>query len=240
VVRECRRQLREGIKDLLPHKSNIGSRLCQTGEQLKKSIVMPDTISFLGFQDIGDHSENPQANGTTCYRDASHSSATIRSILILAVLSLSGCVAVHWRDQAGNIQHSGALRYSIIETDSARIFLTESLGLDLRLAPYDPGLSVGYRKYLSVHPKPAGLPQDEQEGYFWIKESKPDVQGLYLLKVVGTDLGFNLLCNGFTIGYDRTTIIVGPTPTESVMTKIDFAEDNLYATHYYFQPGAAQ
>jgi hypothetical protein len=170
----------------------------------------------------------------------SRASVTIRLILILAMLSLSGCIAVHWKDQAGNIQHSGTFRYSIIETNSAQIFLTESLGLDLRLVPYDPGLSVGYRKYVSVRQKPSRPPQDGQKGYFWIKEPKSEVEGLYLKKVVGTDFGFNLPSNGFTIGYDRTIVIVGPTPIKSVITKVDFTEDSLYATHYYSQQGATQ
>ncbi|NOU08495.1 MAG: hypothetical protein HOO98_00535 [Nitrospira sp.] len=88
-----------------------------------------------------------------------------------------------------------------------------------------------------MHPKPAGLPASEHGGYFWVKESATDETGLYLKKIVGTDLGFNVISNGLTIGYDRTTVIVGPTPTESVITKIDFAEDDLRATQYTSQHG---
>lgn len=153
------------------------------------------------------------------------------------MFSLSGCIAVHWRDQTGAIQHGGILHFSIVDTESARVFLTESIGLDLRLASNDPGLSLGYRKYIAVHPKPAGVPVNAQGGYFWVKESTSDETGLYLKKIVGTDLGFNVISNGLTIGYDRTTVIVGPTPTESVITKIDFAEDDLRATHYTSQHG---
>lgn len=164
-------------------------------------------------------------------------SVATQLIPILLVFSLSGCIAVHWRDQTGGIQHGGVLHYSVVDTESARVFLTESIGLDLRLASNDPGLSLGYRKYISVHPKPAGLPANEQGGYFWVKESASDETGLYLKKIVGTDLGFNVISNGLTIGYDRATVIVGPTPTESVITKIDFIEDDLRATQYTSQHG---
>lgn len=158
------------------------------------------------------------------------------SILLLVFFS-GGCIAVHWRDQTGAIRHGGAFHYSIVNTESARVFLTESIGLDLRIAPNDPGLSFGYRKYITVHPKPAGLPANVQRGYFWVKESTSDEAGLYLKKIVGTDLGFNVISNGLTIGYDRTTTIVGPMPTESTITKIDFTEDDLRATQYTSQHG---
>lgn len=144
---------------------------------------------------------------------------------------------MHWRDQTGGIQHGGVLHYSVVDTESARVFLTESIGLDLRIASHDPGISLGYRKYIAVHPKPADLPVNVQDGYFWVKESTSDETGLYLKKIVGADLGFTVIATGIRIGYDRTTVIVGPTPTESVITKIDFAEDDLRATHYTSQHG---
>lgn len=96
---------------------------------------------------------------------------------------------------------------------------------------------MGYRKYISVQPKPNGIPRSEQDGYLWIKETSSDDAGLYLRKVVGTDLGFNTISSGLTVGYDRTTIVVGPTLNESVTTKIDFSEDNLNNTRYLIQPG---
>ena len=154
--------------------------------------------------------------------------------LLLSVL-LSGCISVHWRDANGTIQHRGALHYSVMHTDSAEIFVQETIGLDLRLAFYDPGVSLGYRKYIAVRPKPAGIPAGEESGYFSVEDPVSEHAGLYFKKVYGTDLGFNLISNGLTLGYDRITVIVGPNAQESVTTKIDFSEDDLYATRYLQQ-----
>lgn len=154
--------------------------------------------------------------------------------LLLSVL-LSGCMSVHWRDNNGVVQHRGALRYSVIHTDSAHIFVQETIGLDLRLAFYDPGISLGYRKYIAVRPKPAGIPAGEVIGYFSVEDPVSEHAGLYFKKVYGTDLGFNLISNGLTLGYDRITVIVGPKANESVTTKIDFSEDDLPATRYLQQ-----
>lgn len=188
---------------------------------------------------------DPFSNGDPFAPRLGHRISKLRQIInglavTLLFLALNGCIALHWRGQDGSVQHSGALHYSIIDTDSARVFVTESFGLDLRLALNDPGLSLGYRKYISVQPKPNDIPRSEQDGYFWIKESTSDDGGLYLRKVIGTDLGFNTISNGLTIGYDRTTIVVGPPLNKSVTTKIDFSENDLKSTHYLLQPGGSR
>lgn len=179
------------------------------------------------------HQRESDAQQGSCVQRWAHAlSVASRLIPILLICSLSGCIAVHWRSQAGVVQHGGILRYSIVDTESARVFLTESIGLDLRLVSHDLGLSLGYRKYITVHSKPAGFPVQVQDGYCWIKESTADETGLYLRKILGADLGFTVMANGLTIGYSRASMIVGPTATESVITHIDFAEDDLHATQY--------
>lgn len=152
-------------------------------------------------------------------------------------LLLTGCIAIHWRDGAGKIQHRGALHYSIMNTPTAQIFVQETVGLDLRLASYDPGMSLGYRKYIAVQPKPDGLDVAEHEGYFRAEDPVTDHAGLYFKKVYGSDLGFNSISNGLTLGYDRITLIVGPKTNESVTSKIEFSEDDLPATLYLYQQG---
>lgn len=138
------------------------------------------------------------------------------------------------------IQHHGALRYSVINTESARILVQESFGLDLRLASYDPGMSIGYRKYIAVQPRPAGLPLGQEGGYFWIEDPVSNNAGLYFKKLYGTELGFNRISNGLALGYERITIIVGPKSTEAISAQIDFTEDELATTRYLSQPGEPQ
>lgn len=154
------------------------------------------------------------------------------ALCVISCLSLTGCIAIHWRDGDGTIQHRGALHYSVIDTDSARIFVLKTIGLDLRLSSYDPGISLGYRKYIAVQPKPKGFPVSEESGYFGVKDSVTDHAGLYFKKVYGTDSGFNLISYGLTVGYDRIIMIVGPKVDESVTTKIDFSEDDLSRTRF--------
>lgn len=175
---------------------------------------------------------------TRVFRHAMPIRADLLSVPLICLLlsvSLSGCIAVHWRDANGTVQHRGALHYSVIHTDSAHIFVQETIGLDLRLAFYDPGFSLGYRKYIAVRPKPAGIPAGEESGYFSVEDPVSEHAGLYFKKVYGTDLGFNLISNGLTLGYDRITVIVGPKRQESVTSHIDFSEDDLHATRYLQQ-----
>ena len=80
----------------------------------------------------------------------------------------------------------------------------------------------------------------EVSGYLWVEDSVTDHAGLYFKKVYGTDLGFNLISNGLTLGYDRITVIVGPKPDESVTSKIEFSEDDLPVTRFHQNKGGPQ
>lgn len=161
-------------------------------------------------------------------------------LLLLVVLSLQGCVAVHWQDAKGIVQHGGAIRYSMIDSLSAHVLMVQSLGLDLRFGSYDPGVSLGYRKYIAVHCHRSDNPSSSEDGMFWVADAASNESGLFFKKVVGAELGFGLLSNGLTVGYERTTVVVGPSVGESVTTKIDFWEDNLPATRYSSKPGGQQ
>lgn len=162
------------------------------------------------------------------------------AICIMSCLSLTGCIAVHWRDGNGIIQHRGALHYSLIDTDSARIFVQSTVGFDIRLSSYDPGISLGYRKYIAVQPKPKGFPISEESGYFWVGDAVTDRAGLYFKKVYGAELGFNMISNGLTVGYGRMTVIVGPNANESVTSKIEFSADNLSDTRFHQDKGGPE
>lgn len=160
--------------------------------------------------------------------------------LLLAGVSLGGCVAVHWQDAQGIVQHSGAIRYSMIDSPSAHVLLVRSLGLDLRFGSYDPGFSLGYRKYIAVHAPRSDSSRNSEDGALWVTDAASSESGLFFKKVVGAELGFSLISNGLTVGFERTTVVVGPSASESVTTKIDFSEDNLSATRYSSKPGGQQ
>lgn len=157
--------------------------------------------------------------------------------LLMVVLSLGGCVAVHWKDAHGVVQHGGAIRYSVINSPQAHVLLIQSLGLDVRMGLYDPGLSFGYRKFIAVQPYRSEESAGNEDGMFWVTDAAPSESGLFVKRVIGTELGFSLISNGLMIGYEHTAILVGPSVSESVTTKIDFTEDNLRATRYSSEPG---
>lgn len=155
----------------------------------------------------------------------------------VVALSLAGCVAVHWEDEHGVLQHRGLLRYSMIHTPSARLFVQETFGLDLRFVSRDPGVSLGYRKYVAAQPQPSGSSAVDETGYFWAEDPVSNHAGLFFKKAYGGDVGPSLISNGLTLGYDRITLIVGPKAGESVITRIEFSEDALSATRYVSQQG---
>lgn len=168
-------------------------------------------------------------------RSACLSSARGWIFLLLASVTLGGCVAVHWQDAHGDARHVGAIRYAVIDNDAAHILVIQSLGLDLRLGAFDPGVSFGYRKYIEVQQSRQSAVNED--GVFWIRYSSSNESGLFYRKTLGGELGFSLVSNGLMVGYERTTVVVGPSVGESVTTKIDFSEDNLPATRYSSKPG---
>jgi hypothetical protein len=138
--------------------------------------------------------------------------------------SVIGCVSLQWRDSEGNIQSIGALSYSIVETQSARIFAQTAWGLNIRAMSEDGGLAIGYRRYIAVQPCAlGGCAGKPSEGTFRACDDVSKRAGLLFRKEVGLELGFGVLTNSLNIGYDKTMVIV----------KIDFSEDDLYATRFY-------
>lgn len=145
-------------------------------------------------------------------------------------MSLTSCVSLEWKDGHGNIRHWGVLRYSFIDTDTARIFVQEAMGINLRLTSVDPGVSLGYRKYIAAQPRPPGVSVMTTGGYFWVEDQVSGQASLFFKKMWGAELGFSLLSNGLSLGRDTTTLIVGPKAGESVTSKIYFYEGDLHAT----------
>jgi hypothetical protein len=157
--------------------------------------------------------------------------------LLLIGLSLGGCVAVHWEDAHGVVQHGGAIRYSMINSPHAHVLLVQSIGLDVRVGSHDPGLSIGYRKVITVQPHRSEESTGNEDGMFCVTDAAPSESGLFVKRVIGAELGFSLISNGLMIGYEHTAVVVGPSVSESVTTKIDFAENDLHATRYSSEPG---
>lgn len=157
--------------------------------------------------------------------------------LLLVGLSLGGCVAVHWKDAHGVVQHGGAIRYSVLNSPHAHVLLVQSFGLDVRVGSYDPGLSLGYRKFIAVQSHRSEDSTGNEDGVFWVTDAATSESGLFVKRVIGAELGFSLISNGLTIGYEHTAVVVGPTVRESVTTKIDFAENDLRVTRYSSEPG---
>lgn len=157
--------------------------------------------------------------------------------LLVVGLIFGGCVAVHWKDAHGVVQHAGAIRYSVINSPQAHVLLVQSLGLDVRMGSYDPGLSLGYRKFIAVQPHRSEESAGNEDGMFWVTDAASGESGLFVKRMIGAELGFSVMSNGLTIGYEHTAVVVGPSGSESVTTKIDFAEDNLRATRYSSEPG---
>ncbi len=148
--------------------------------------------------------------------------------------SAIGCVSLQWKDHEGNIQSIGVLSYSIVETQSARIFAQTAWGLNIRAMFEDGGLTIGYRRYIAVQPCTlGGCMGKPSEGTFRASDDVSKRAGLLFRKEVGVELGVGTLTNSLSIGYDKTLAIVGPKPDEAVIVKIDFSEDDLYATRFY-------
>ncbi len=146
-------------------------------------------------------------------------------------------MAVHWKDAHGVVQHGGAIRYSVLNSPHAHVLLVQSFGLDVRVGSYDPGLSLGYRKFIAVQPHRSEDSTGNEDGVFWVTDAATSESGLFVKRVIGAELGFSLISNGLTIGYEHTAVVVGPTVRESVTTKIDFAENDLRVTRYSSEPG---
>lgn len=155
--------------------------------------------------------------------------------LVVAWLSaclslLTGCASVQWRDGNGHVQHFGVLSYKLEDTKTARILVLENFGLHIRVESSDPGFTFGYRKYIAVQPRPDHPSLGPKEGYFSLDDHVSSSAGLYFRKQLGIELGFGDLSDGLSIGYDRRTVILGPTAGESSVGKIDFYEEDLKKT----------
>lgn len=162
----------------------------------------------------------------------------MRIIGLVALLYLSGC-SIHWQDRQGFIQHRGLLWYQTTVTDRIRFFELQTVGFQLRLQPDDPGVSLGYRKLitLSAPPEPANAPGSEQG---LLVSRQPDSKAaLQLTKQIGLEAGGGRLGQRFSLGYDRTVMIEGPKPGESSITKIDFREQQPLATSVFQMRGGS-
>ncbi len=146
-------------------------------------------------------------------------------------------MAVHWKDGNGVMQHGGAIRYSVFNSPHAHVLLIQSFGLDVRVGSHDPGLSLGYRKSVAVQPHRSEDSTGKEAGVFWVTDAATSESGLFVKRVIGAELGFSLISNGLTIGYEHTAVVVGPSVREAVTTKIDFVENDLCATRYSSEPG---
>ncbi len=154
-------------------------------------------------------------------------------MMVLLLMSLGGCLSVQWEDKDGVVHSLGLLHYSVVDTESAQVFVHQTLGLDLRLTSFDGGITLGYRKYIAVQPcAEKGCVQKSSQGFFRAEDQVTKGAGLFLRKSLGTELGLNPTSNGLRLGLYKQTLIVGPTFGESNITKIDFYENAPDATTF--------
>lgn len=158
---------------------------------------------------------------------------TANSLSALLLFFSSGCVSVQWRDGSGNLRSAGFIHQSSIDTGQAMVQVYRSAGLNVRLTSFDGGLTLGYRKQVSVHPcDTAGCIPGTQTAMFWTVDRGPQTEGLFNRQMFGAEIGIDPLQNGIRLGYNRQSIVFGPRTNQSFIAKIEFSESELSKTIY--------
>jgi len=68
---------------------------------------------------------------------------------------------------------------------------------------------------------------------FWTTVDFPAEEGLYIRETFGAEVGIDDLQNGLRLGISKQSVIFGPRPHESVITKIKFRETDINETIYF-------
>lgn len=162
----------------------------------------------------------------------------MKTFLLVYLLLTAGC-SFHWKNSQGDFQHSGFVYYKQTQTARAQTFELQTFGLQFRFFPEDSGLSLGYRKYISLKP-PLENQVDKDivaRGVFMTTETISKNAAMLFRKQLGLEFGSGLLINGMTLGYDKS-LIIGDSPNQvSMIKKIDFYENEPVLTYVYQSSG---
>lgn len=153
------------------------------------------------------------------------------------LLTLQGCTSIQWQDTSGTSHHLGILWYQVDSLAHGERLSRLTFGIDLRLAGYDRGVSIGFKRMQQIRPEvvlvenPADL-VDQTKKYIELgcprasRQKEVDTGSLFLSEdittesivldssTIGFEWGFGSVNPGISLGYLNSRHFLGVTLEE--------------------------
>jgi hypothetical protein len=124
---------------------------------------------------------------------------------------------------------AGLVSGDVLEADGARVIVVCGYGVQLRGAPSDAGLTLGYARRTYVYPCATPNLPDPGRYYFWVPQPAT-APVAWDGRAIGVDLRMAASNLGITFGFRATAVFAQVPEHETVYYKLRFVPDDPAAT----------
>ena len=124
---------------------------------------------------------------------------------------------------------AGLISGDVLEADGARVIVVRGYGVQLRGAPSDAGLTLGYARRTYVYPSTTPDLPDRGRYYFWVPQPAT-APVAWDGEAIGIDLRTATSNLGITLGFRGTAVFAQVPEGETVYYRLRFVPDDPAST----------
>jgi hypothetical protein len=131
---------------------------------------------------------------------------------------------------------AGLVSGDVLEADGARVIVVRGYGLQLRGAPSDAGLTLGYARRTYIYPNTTPDLPDAGQYYFWVPQPST-APVAWDGRSIGLDLRVAGPAVGATLGFRGTSVMAHVPAGETVFYSLRFMPDEPASTRLRYCEG---
>jgi hypothetical protein len=131
---------------------------------------------------------------------------------------------------------AGLVSGDVLEADGARVIVVRGYGLQLRGAPMDAGLTVGYARRTYVYPNTTPELPSPGRYYFWVPQPAT-APVAWDSRAIGLDLRVTSPAVGVTLGFWGSSVLARVPAGETVFYRLRFLPDEPASTRLRYCEG---
>lgn len=131
---------------------------------------------------------------------------------------------------------AGLVSGEVLKTDGARVIVVRGYGVELRGAPTDAGLTLGYARRTYVYPETAPDLPDPGRYYFWVPQPAT-APVAWDGKAIGLDLRAAGSTLGMTLGFRGISVLARIPAGETVVYRLRLIPDDPASTRLRYCEG---